>query len=89
MSKHHEIKSRKLQCGKRNGATLVEMVVVLPVFGIFLIALMEFGYASMVVTMLKAARYGVGEDISTEQIALKTQEILASTFDTNAATIFM
>jgi len=87
-------KAQQVPNGKRNGATLVEMAVVLPVFGVFLVGLMEFGHAYMVATMLKAAvnkaaRYGVVEDISTAQVAQKTRDILASTFDTNAATVYV
>ena len=49
---------------KRRGTTLVEMAVVLPVFFLFIFALMEFSHAYMVVSMLnaackRAARYGV------------------------------
>jgi Flp pilus assembly protein TadG len=76
----------------RRGTTLVEMAVVLPVFFLFLFALMEFSHAYMVVSMLnaatkRAARYGVADGVSTTSVEQKVKDILAPSMTTADVTV--
>ena len=86
--------TRRYVNSRTRGTTIVEMAVILPVFLSFLFALFEFSHAYMVVNTInaaakKAARYGVAEGISTQQVAARTEEILEQAFDTNAVTVLI
>ncbi len=78
---------RRSSTGKnRRGATLVETAVVLPVFFTFLFGFIEFGHCYMTIHTLnsaarRAARMGVGEDITTEQVSDLAHSILDSAID--------
>jgi len=78
----------------RNGTTLVEMAVVLPVFFTFVFGIFEFGYAYMVVASLnsaanKAARMGVAEGVTTAQVVDRVNSLLSQSFDTSNATVYV
>lgn len=78
----------------RRGATIVEMAVVVPVFAIFLAAIMEFGHAFLVVGTLnaaakQAARHGAVEGISTADVIAKANGILGAALDTTSATVLV
>ncbi|MCH2210331.1 MAG: pilus assembly protein [Fuerstiella sp.] len=71
---------------KRRGTTLVETAVVLPVFFIFLFGFIEFGHCFMTIHTLnsaarRAARLGVGENVTTEQVRNLAHSILDSAID--------
>lgn len=90
MRRHSHNQNR--QC--RGGATLVEMAVVLPVFAIFLVAIMEFGHAFLVVGTLnaaakQAARHGAVDGISTDEVIEHAKSILAAAFDADETTIYV
>lgn len=68
---------------RRKGAALVEFAVVVPVFGLFLMAMVEIGHAYMVQTTLrgaarKAARLGIGEGVTTSQVVAEATRIVSS-----------
>ena len=77
---------RKGHGTKRRGSTLVETAVVLPVFFTFLFGFIEFGHCYMTIHTLssaarRAARMGVGEDVTTEQVNDLAHAILDSAID--------
>jgi Flp pilus assembly protein TadG len=79
---------------RRSGATLVEMAVVVPVFAVFLAALMEFGHAFLVVGTLnaaakQAARYGAVEGITTADVEDRVEETVGSAFDSAMTTVYV
>lgn len=78
----------------RRGATLVETAVVLPVFLMFVFAMWEFTHAYMVVNVLnsaatKAARLGVSEDVSTQDVSDMVNEIIGNAFLASNATVIV
>lgn len=84
--------STRRQTGERQGATIVEMAVVAPVFAVFLAGIMEFGHAFLVVGTLnaaakQAARYGAVDGIATADAVAKANAILGSAFPSNKATV--
>lgn len=71
---------------KRRGATLVETAVVLPVFFTFLFGFIEFGHCYMTIHSLnsaarRAARLGVGEGVTSEEVHDLAHSILDSAID--------
>lgn len=80
--------------GRRGGATLVETAVVMPVFLIFVWAIIEFGHAFMVVNLLNAAakrasREGVVDDVTTAQVIARVNEIVGSAISTDSLTVLV
>ena len=79
---------------QRRGAATVEFAIIVPVFGIFLAAMLEFGHAYMVQTMLrgaaqKAARYGVANGVSTAEVSQEAIRIVSQGLSTNALTVLI
>jgi hypothetical protein len=73
---------------ERRGTALVETSVVLPVFFILIFGFIEFGHCFMTIHTLnsaarKAARLGVGENATTEQVAARAKEILGAAINTD------
>ncbi len=71
---------------KRRGAALVETAVVLPVFFTILFGFIEFGHCFMTVHTLnsaarRAARLGVGESTTSDQVHTLAHSILDSAID--------
>ncbi len=86
--------SRAWKPEHRSGATIVEMAVVVPVFAVFLAAIMEFGHAFLVVGTLnaaakQAARFGAVDGITTAEVTARVNEILDSAFDASQTTVFV
>jgi hypothetical protein len=70
---------------QRLGAVAVEFAVVAPVFGLFCIAMVEFGHVYMSKNVIraaarKAARLGVSDSVTTAQVKAEAQRVLASAF---------
>jgi hypothetical protein len=90
-----EMKTRRYQQdGTRRGATLVETAVVMPVFLIFVWAMIEFGHAFMVVNLLNAAakrasREGVADGVTTAQVVARVNEIVGSAISTDDLTVLV
>lgn len=79
---------------RRWGATVVEMAVVLPVFGVFMAGLMETGHAYMVMQVMnsaakQAARLGAVEGKSTQDVIDKAESIFSSAYNPVEATVFV
>ena len=79
---------------RRNGATVVEMAVVLPVFGIFMAGLMETGHAYMVMQTMnsaakQAARVGAIENKTTQDVIDRATEIFSAAYNPVEATIYV
>lgn len=79
---------------RRRGAATVEFAIVVPVFGIFLAAIVEFGHAYMVQTTLRgaarqAARLGIGETVSTAQVEQEARRIVSSAVNTDKLNILI
>ncbi len=75
---------------RRRGAVLVETAVVLPVFFTFIFAFIEFGHCFMTIHSLnsaarRAARLGVGEDVTSAQVSGLAHSILDSAIDADLA----
>jgi hypothetical protein len=86
--------SQRTRTRTREGATIVEMAVVTPVFAVFLAAIMEFGHAFLVVGTLnaaakQAARFGAVEGISTSDTVAKANSILSSALDTTQTSVLI
>src|SRR3954471_15520594 len=78
----------------RSGTTVVETALVLPVFLMFVLALIELGHAMMVSHVLRsacrqAARIGSTEGHSTAATRTKALEVLGSAVNPTKVTIFI
>ena len=78
----------------RRGAALVEFAVCLPVFTLFLAAVMEINHASMVATTLRAAaekagRLGVVEGVTTAEVRAKAMEVAAAAVDAGSVRVLV
>lgn len=78
----------------RRGATAVEVALTLPIFILFLAALMEFGHVFMVSHMLKTAaqtgaRYGSTEGVTAAQVTTKVQQIVSAAFPSTEAKVIV
>lgn len=76
----------------RAGALTVETALVLPVLGILLTGLMEFGHFFLVVnTLNSAARQGVQigcyEEVTSAQVTTRVQQIVGAALNANQATV--
>ncbi len=77
---------------KRSGTSAVEVALTLPIFVMFLAALMEFSHVFFVSHMLKAAakagaRYGSSPGVTTAQCQAKVQQIVNSSIKVSKATV--
>src|SRR5688572_28006849 len=77
---------------RRDGTTVVEVAVVLPVFLIFLFGLWAYGHAQMVSNMLKgaargAARMGATEGVTTAQVKARVTEVMGAAVDASKITV--
>ncbi len=86
----HQDKPQRIQ-QFRKGATVVETAFVLPVLGIFLAGIMEFGHTYLVITALngaarQAARLGSVEGNSTADALNRAQQVVGSCVDVAEAT---
>lgn len=87
-------RKNKPQQHRRRGATVVEMAVVLPVFGIFLAGLMEVGHAYMVMQVMnsaakQAARVGAVEGKTSQNVQDKAESIFSAAFNPVQATVYV
>lgn len=76
----------------RGGALTVETALVLPVLGILLAGLMEFGHYFMVLnTLNSAAREGVQigcyEEVTSAQVAAKINKVVAAALNVSQVTV--
>ena len=79
---------------KRDGTTVVETAVVLPVFLTMLLGIFEFAHAQMVMNTLQSAcrngaRIGSTEGTSTSQVIAGVHETLASAINTGSLSVFI
>lgn len=78
----------------RRGTAAVETAVVLPVYLLFLFAIIEFGHAQLVGNLLQsacrnAARLGSTEGTTTADVIAKVRQTLGSAVDPNDVTIYV
>jgi Flp pilus assembly protein TadG len=76
------------------GVTIVETALIMPIFVLFLAALMEFGHFFLVRHMTnaaarKAASYGCAEGITSTQVINKAKEVINAAYNANKATIIV
>lgn len=79
---------------RRRGTSAVEVALTLPIFIMFLAALMEFSHFIFVSHMLKAAaksgaRYGSTGGVTTAQVQTRVQQIVNSSIKAGKATILI
>jgi hypothetical protein len=79
---------------ERRGTTVVETALVLPVFLLFVLALVELGHAQLVKHMLRAAcrqaaRMGTTEGKSTAQVRARLLEVMGTVVDTADVQVFI
>lgn len=79
---------------RRGGTVLVETALVTPVFGLFLVGLMEFGHAYLVIGSLNAAaragaRIGAVDGATSADVETEVSRILTSAFKPGTATILV
>lgn len=82
------------QTRSRRGTTVVETALVLPVFLLFVLALVELGHAQMVKNVLRcacreAARMGSTEGNTTSEVTQRVKDVIGSACDESAAQIFV
>lgn len=80
------------QSGKRTGATIVETALVMPVFFMFVFAIIEFGHATMINNVLKnatrtAARWGSATGATTAEVEQYARERMGGAVDPSMVTI--
>jgi hypothetical protein len=78
----------------RAGTTVVETAIVLPVFLLFVLALMELGHAQMVKHMLRAscrqaARMGTTEGNTTADVQARVLETLGTVVPTDSVQLYV
>jgi Flp pilus assembly protein TadG len=78
----------------RSGTTVVETAFVLPVFLMFLFALIEFGHAQMVKNVINSAcrtgaRMGSTEGRSTADVEAHVRQVLGSLMDANDVSVYV
>jgi Flp pilus assembly protein TadG len=78
----------------RNGTTVVETAFVLPVFMFFVLSIIEFGHAQMVINVLQSAcrngaRIGTTEGTTTTHVLAKVDQTLSSAFETATVDTFV
>lgn len=88
------MRKRLIHSPGRRGAAAVEMALVLPVFFLFIFSLIEFGHVFMLVNTLnaaakQAARLGVADGVSTQEVTDRVQQILSRAIDTTNATVMV
>jgi Flp pilus assembly protein TadG len=76
----------------RDGVVLVEFALVISVFAIFFAAIVEFGYAYLVINTMSAAarsaaRMGAMEEQTTQDVRDEAQRILQASFDYTQAVV--
>jgi len=79
---------------QRRGVTTVEVALTLPIFAIFLAALMEFNHCFMVSHLLKAAaksgaRFGSTEGGTVQQVQARVQQLVGAAFPSSKATVIV
>jgi hypothetical protein len=89
----HTATRRRLH-GTRPGTTVVETALVLPVFLLFVLALIELGHAQMVKHVLRgacrqAARIGSTEGNSTADVRQRALNVLASCMDAELVEVYV
>ena len=88
-------RARRYSVGeRRRGATIVEMAVVMPVFFMFMAAVVEFGHAFMVKNTLdaaarRAARLGSVDGVTNADVTAKANELLSAAFNERQATVIV
>ncbi len=78
----------------RRGVTAVEVALTLPIFVVFLAALMEFNHCFMVSHMLKAAaksgaRYGSTEGGTAAQVQARVRQVVSAAFPDSKANVLV
>ena len=87
--------TRQTRTGKcRDGSTLTETAVVLPIFFLILFGFIEFGHVFMTIHSLnsaarKAARLGVSETATTADVTALANEVVSSAISGSSATILV
>ena len=79
---------------RRDGTTIVETAIVLPVFLTFVLAIIEFGHAQLVNNMLNnacrtAARIGSVEGTSSADVVARINQTMAPVVDTSKLSVFV
>jgi len=93
LTRTHRVRSRFVsKRSQRTGATIVETALVLPVFFIFVFAIIEFGHATMVSNVVQnacrtAARWGSATGATTEEVRQYALDRLDGAMDPNLVTI--
>jgi Flp pilus assembly protein TadG len=85
---------RRRTNGGRSGALTVEVALVMPVFILFLFAIMEFGHFCMVSHTLHAAarrgaQYGSYEDVTNGMVETRIKQIVGAAINADKATILI
>lgn len=87
--------TRQTRTGKgRDGSTLTETAVVLPIFFLLLFGFIEFGHVFMTIHALnsaarKAARLGVSETATTADVTALANQVVSSAIPGSIATILV
>jgi Flp pilus assembly protein TadG len=79
---------------RRDGTTVLEAAVVLPVFFTFIFGLVEYGRVQMVANVInnacrQGARYGSTEGVTTAEATARVRQILGSAMDPDVVDIIV
>lgn len=88
---HYSTRARQV-C--RRGVTIVETAIIMPVFVLFLAALMEFGHFFLVRHMTNAsariaANYGCAEGVTNTQVENKAKQVIGAAYNSSKATVIV
>jgi hypothetical protein len=79
---------------QRQGTTVVETALVLPVFLVFVLGIIELGHAQMVKNLLRSAcregaRYGSTENHTTAQVTQRVRDVIGAAVEPNLIQIYV
>ena len=85
---------QRRRTSERRGTAAVEAALVLPVFMLFIFALIEFGHAMMVNNVIRSAcrdgaRYGSTEGISTSDVENRVSQVVSGAVDPSHVQIYV
>jgi Flp pilus assembly protein TadG len=88
------MRTLRKRSAQRRGTAVVETAVVLPVYVLLVLAIIEFGHATMVINLLQsgcrtAARMGSMQGPNTDQVIAKVRQTLGTAIDPGVVNVYV
>ncbi len=88
------MRTLRIRSAQRRGTAVVETAVVLPVYVLLVLAIIEFGHATMVINLLQsgcrtAARMGSMQGPNTDQAIAKVRQTLGTAIDPGVVNVYV